>query len=220
MNVFDIIGPVMVGPSSSHTAGASRIGKVARMLLGEDVSEAKISLHGSFAMTAMGHGTDKAILGGLMGYDVDDARIRDSLDLAQKAGLTYAFEKVNLGNVHPNTARLDIIGKSGKKASVVGSSIGGGNIVITQVNDVEVSIGGNYYTLVITHTDLPGVISSVTNLLACFNINIAFMRVYRSEKRGSAIMVIEADEEISDEIAALIERIPRISRATIIKPVH
>ncbi len=220
MNTFDIIGPVMVGPSSSHTAGAARIGKVARMILGEDVCDARIILHGSFAKTALGHGTDRAILGGLMGYEVDDARIRDSLALAAEAGLTFSFENANLGSVHPNTTRLDITGKSGKKASVVGSSVGGGNILITQVNGVEVSIGGDYYTLVITHTDLPGVISSVTNILACFNINIAFMRVYRSEKRGSAIMVIEADEEISDEIAGLIEQIPRISRATIVKPVR
>lgn len=220
MNVFDIIGPIMVGPSSSHTAGAVRIGRVARMILGEDVKEAYIGLHGSFSKTAVGHGTDRAILGGLMGFDVDDARIRESLQIASQSGLKYKMENVNLKNVHPNTAKIEIIGISGKKAYIVGSSVGGGNIAITQVNGVDVSIGGDYYTLVIAHTDMPGVISSVTNLLACFNINIAFMRVYRSEKRGAAIMVIEADEEILEETASLIERLPRITRATLVRPVH
>lgn len=220
MNLFDVIGPIMVGPSSSHTAGAVRIGRVARMILGEPVKEASIFLHGSFAKTAVGHGTDKAILAGLMGFSVDDERIRDSINLAKEMQIQYHFENVTLKDVHPNTAKIHIIGVGGKIASVIGASIGGGSIVITNVNGVELSITGEYYTLVICHMDAPGVVSSVTNILACSNINIAFMRVYRSEKRGSAIMIIEADEEIAEETATLIRQIPRITAATIVRPVN
>lgn len=219
MNVFDIIGPVMVGPSSSHTAGAVRIGRIARMLLGEEPVAAVIKLHGSFAKTYKGHGTDKALIGGLMGFSVDDARLRVSMELADEAGFAYTFETGNLGPVHPNTAYIDVRGASGKTASIMGSSVGGGNIVITQVNGVDVEFTGQYYTLIICHNDAPGAVAAVTNVLAAVNINIAFMKVYRTLKGGKAMMVIETDQPIDDEVSVIIRRVPRVSSATIVKPI-
>lgn len=219
MNIFDIIGPVMVGPSSSHTAGAVRIGRMARMILGEDIREAHVRLHGSFAKTAVGHGTDRALVGGLLGYDVDDERIKDSLKLARDQGLTVVLEPADLGEVHPNTAKINMTGISGKKAEVTGASVGGGNIRIQGINGVTVSISGEYYTLVVSHRDLPGMAAHVTQILAGAGINIAFMRVYRSEKRGAAIMVIETDDAISEETAAQILNNPQVEGATVVRPV-
>lgn len=149
MNVFDIIGPVMVGPSSSHTAGAARIGKVARTILGEELKEAIIEMHGSFAKTYKGHGTDKALLAGLMGFEVDDDRIRNSLEIANQKGIKFIFNTAVMGNVHPNTARLNLTGESGRKVCVQGASIGGGNIVITEIDGIEVELTGNLHTLIV-----------------------------------------------------------------------
>lgn len=219
MNVFDIIGPVMVGPSSSHTAGAVRIGSIGRMLLGEEPAEAVIKFHGSFAKTYRGHGTDKAIVGGLMGFNVDDARLRESLELADKAGFEYTIQTENLGPVHPNTAYIEVKGVSGKKASLMGASIGGGNIVITQVNGVNVEFTGQYYTLIICHHDAPGMVASVTNVLAAVNINIAYMKVYRTLKGGQAMMVIETDQPIDDYVSVIIQRVPKVASATIVRPI-
>ena len=218
MNVFDIIGSVMVGPSSSHTAGAARIGRVARMILGEEPQEARIQLHGSFSKTMRGHGTDKALAGGLMGFDVDDMRLKDSLTLAEEQNFIISFETMDLGEVHPNTVCINVKGKSGKSVSITGSSVGGGNIVITQIGGIAVEFGGQYYTLIVKHADTPGVIASVTNTLASAHVNIAFMKVYRTVKGGTAIMIIEADQPIQEDIAELIKHIPKVSNATIIVP--
>lgn len=216
MNVFNIIGPIMVGPSSSHTAGAARIGLIARRLLNEDLVKAKITLYGSFAQTYRGHGTDKAILAGLMEMDTDDERIRDSLILAKQAGIDYEFEIGIIKDEHPNTVLISIEGISGKIVTVLGSSIGGGNIVISRVNSLDVEFTGQYNTLIISHQDSPGAIASVTNLLACNNINIASMKVYRSSRGGDAIMVIETDQEIKQELTAIIGHLPRIKNAAYI----
>lgn len=204
MDVFDIIGPIMVGPSSSHTAGAVRIARVARMLLDEDVKKAVIKFHGSFAATYKGHGTDKAIIGGLMGYTTDDMRIRDSLKLAEKAGIDFKIETVALGDVHPNTVIIEALGVSGKKVSIMGSSVGGGNIVIVKINGLDVEFSGQFCTLVIEHMDKPGTIAAVTGILGSNAINIAIMKVYRSYKGAKAIMVIETDQSVN---ASVIEEI-------------
>lgn len=200
MNAFDIIGPIMVGPSSSHTAGAVRIARVAGILLNEKVRKAVIRFHGSFATTYKGHGTDKAIIGGLMGFDTDDTRIRDSLSIAVSEGMEYSIETCELEGVHPNTVIIELEGISGRKASVMGSSIGGGNILIKKVNGLDVDFSGQFNTLLIEHLDRPGTISAVTGILGNNAINIAIMKVYRSSKGSRAIMVIETDQSVSDDV--------------------
>lgn len=202
MNAFDIIGPIMVGPSSSHTAGAVRIARVAGILLNEKVKKAVIKFHGSFATTYKGHGTDKAIIGGLMGFATDDERIRDSLALAAADNIEYSIETCELEDVHPNTVIIELEGISGRKASIMGSSIGGGNIVIKKVNDLDVDFSGQFCTLLIEHMDRPGTIAAVTGILGNNSINIAIMKVYRSQRGSRAIMVIETDQTVGEDVIA------------------
>ncbi|HHW30563.1 MAG TPA: L-serine ammonia-lyase, iron-sulfur-dependent, subunit beta [Clostridiaceae bacterium] len=218
MNVFDIIGPVMVGPSSSHTAGAVRIGNMARALLGEPPAKVNITLYGSFAHTYRGHGTDKALVAGLMEMTPDDLRIKSSLDIARSNGIVISFVTSESNDYHPNTVLIKAEGSSGKKISVLGSSIGGGNIVINRINGIDVQINGQYHTLVIPHRDAPGTIALVTNQLAINKINIAQMKVYRSDKGGKAVMVIETDQPVSEELASAISKLNGIYDVTVIKP--
>lgn len=218
MNIFDIIGPVMVGPSSSHTAGAARIGKITRNLLGETPMEAVIELHGSFARTYKGHGTDKALIGGLLGFDPDDVRIRESLELAHQEGLNYSFHQIDLKDAHPNTAKLKVRGYSGKNVSVIAASVGGGNIVVKDINGLEVEFAGKSHTLVIPHRDAPGVVAAVTGVLSSNNINIGEMKVYRKRRGGDAIMIIEVDHKIKREVAAKLNDIPYINQVTVLNP--
>lgn len=202
MDLFDIIGPIMIGPSSSHTAGAARIGFVAREILGEDVARAVISLHGSFADTYRGHGTDRALIAGLMGMGVDDSRVRDSLTIAREAGLQFEFRTVELDDVHPNTAIIRVTGKSGAQVSVQASSVGGGAIRVDRIDDMAVSFKVAQDTIVIRHRDVPGVIASVSSSIARHGVNIATMQVFRTCEGGDAIMAIEVDAPISDELKA------------------
>lgn len=218
MNVFDIIGPVMIGPSSSHTAGAARIAGVVYKLMGEPIVSCTITFHGSFADTYRGHGTDKAVIGGLLGMEVDDTRISDSLDIAVRQGLSYVFDTEDLGNVHPNTVLINANGFSGRKITLTGSSVGGGNIIITQINGVGMEFTGQYYTLVIEHTDVPGIVASVTGCLAEKRINIAYMRLYRSSKGGEAYMVIEADQTINAALILNIKQLRFVRNAVFIEP--
>lgn len=218
MNVFDIIGPVMIGPSSSHTAGAARLGRITRMLLGEQPKHAHIYLHGSFARTYRGHGTDRALIGGLLGFSPDDIRIRDSLELAKEAGLSYEFEPTDLGEVHPNTALLEVTGTSGKTLSLLGSSIGGGNVVIQRIQDMKVEFTGEYYTLLIPHQDAPGVVANVTSVLSTNRINIAQMKVYRTRRGGPAMLIIETDEHIESKLLPTLEKIPHVTSVAIVEP--
>ena len=190
MNVFDIIGPVMIGPSSSHTAGAVRLGRVAWKILGERAVQARIRLSGSFAQTWRGHGTDKALIAGIMGMHSDDERIRRSLTLAGEEGLAYSFTGEDIPGAHPNTARIHLKGENGAECVVQGASIGGGNILVTEINGMEVSFTGQYNTLMVLHHDKPGTIAAVTNFMAYSGTNIApFLRqagqpasFYRSER--------------------------------------
>jgi len=196
MNVFDIIGPVMVGPSSSHTAGAARIGRIAGKLFGAKIDTVLLQFFGSFADTYKGHGTDRAIVGGLLGFAPDDARIKNSLELAKEAGLRVEIEKVELRDSHPNTAVITMRNAaSGQSLSVAGSSIGGGNIVITRIGDLAVEIKGEYHTLAILHRDVSGMVAKVTSLLAQNGINLARMFLSRSRRGGEALMIIETDEK-------------------------
>ena len=196
MNLFDIVGPVMVGPSSSHTAGAVRIGQVSRHLLGESVKEAKILLHGSFLATGKGHGTNMALVAGLMGMKPDDNRIPDSLNIAKERGMQVTFGVSDLKEAHPNTAQLRLTGVTGRKLEVVGESIGGSRINIAKIDGIDTNFSGDYPTLVVHNIDQPGHVSEVTSMLAHKSVNIAAMQLYRSNRGGEAVMVVECDQEV------------------------
>lgn len=196
MTVFDILGPVMVGPSSSHTAGAVRIGFMARTLLGEEPTEAKIHLHGSFAESGQGHGTDRALVAGLLGMKPDDLRIPSAFEEAEKAGVKFSFDRVDLRDAHPNTAIIELMGKSGKTLELEAASVGGGRIQVSRLNGVDVSFTGEYNTLIIQNQDENGVVAAVTTILNQLRINVANMSLCRSKRGGSALMVIETDQHI------------------------
>lgn len=202
---FDIIGPIMVGPSSSHTAGAVRLGLVGRAVLGGQPTHALIELHGSFAQTGQGHGTDRAIVAGLLGLSTDDSQIRHSFALAQAAGLQFQFEETDLGDdAHPNSVRLTLTAGD-QKIQVTGASVGGGMVQITGVQGYPVNFGGEYETLLVIADDRPGTINAVTQWLLQKELNIAFFRVERQQRRGRAIMVIELDGKIPNDIVEAIE---------------
>lgn len=196
MNLFDILGPVMVGPSSSHTAGAVRIGYIARKLLQETPVKVEILLHGSFATTGVGHGTDRALIAGLLGMKPDDIRIPHSFEIAKEIGLIFSFGTVNLRDAHPNTAVLKLVGESGKQMEVQGVSIGGGRVLIQKLNGLEVNFSGERNTLVIQNLDTPGSVAKVTSILFWKSVNIATMQLCRDKRGGYAMMVLETDEEI------------------------
>lgn len=193
VSLLDIIGPVMVGPSSSHTAGACRLGLIARALVGGTPDRAKVELHGSFARTGVGHGTDRAIAGGLLGYQPDDERLRDSLTAAEAAGMEVTFENTTLrGESHPNTTRITVA-KGDRQAVLVGSSLGAGRIMVTGIDGFPVEITGNYTTLVLVAKDVPGIVAQVATALADEAVNLATMRVSRRRKGGDAIHIYELD---------------------------
>ena len=214
MNLFDIIGPVMVGPSSSHTAGAVRIGNVARKLVGADIKIAKIYFHGSFQLTGKGHGTDKALLAGLMGMPVDDSRIPRSFAEASRRDIAYAFFPIDLGDVHPNSVKLVLDGVNGRHREIVACSIGGGRIEITEIDGLAVRFGGDYPTLVIRNEDTPGQVQQVTTFLAEENINIGAMQLYRASRGADAVMVIECDKEVPLDVVEALEGLRGIIRVT------
>ena len=199
VSLLDIIGPVMVGPSSSHTAGACRIGLFAREMAGGQPETALVELHGSFARTGTGHGTDRAIAGGLLGFHPDDERLRQSLELAEQAGVQLTFENTKLrGEHHPNTARLTLV-RDGRKAVVVGASLGAGRIQITEIDGYGVEVTGAFPALVFVAKDTPGIVASVTGALARQGDNIATLKVSRAKKGGDAIHIYELDRPASEE---------------------
>ena len=179
INIFDMMGPVMVGPSSSHTAGAARIGNMGRTLLGEEVARADIGLYGSFAETGYGHGTDRALLAGLLGMKPDDLRIPNAYEEANRAGMAYSFRTVELRDAHPNTALLELTGKSGKKLTLQASSIGGGAIVVNKIDGIDVNFTGDFNTLIVRNQDESGSVAAITSILSQVHINVANMSVNR-----------------------------------------
>lgn len=217
--VFDIIGPIMIGPSSSHTAGAVRIGLMARKILGEEAIKAEICFHGSFAQTYRGHGTDRAIIAGILGFSADDERIKSALDIAYAQGLCYVFNTVELDGAHPNTAVICLTGRSGRRSRIVGSSVGGGNILISNIDGYEVELAGKYHTLISVHRDKPGVITKVTSILAEYGINVAFMRVSRKIRGEEALMMIEADDALPDEAVRQAASVAGVEHCFAILPV-
>lgn len=216
MDIFDIIGPIMIGPSSSHTAGAARIGRAAANLLGDTPLKAKITLSGSFLRTHKGHGTDRAIIAGLMDMPVDDLRIRDSLEIARQRGLQYEFVLEDIPDAHPNTALIELTGKNGNHVSMRAASVGGGNIRVEMLNGLTVSFTGAMDTLVISHTDAPGVIANVSSLIAALNVNIATMQVFRRNAGGDAVMVIETDHAPDQESVRMIRRLRGIKTCNLL----
>src|SRR5687767_5352668 len=184
VSLLDIIGPVMVGPSSSHTAGACRIGLLSRSLVGGTPQRARLELHGSFARTGEGHGTDKALVGGLLGFRPDDERLREALEIAEREGLDYTFEKTTLGDdIHPNTVRIRVE-RGAKHATLVGSSLGAGRVLVTEIDGFPVDITGNYYTIVLVAADIKGSVARITKILADHDVNIATLKLTRKERGG------------------------------------
>jgi L-serine dehydratase len=207
VSLLDIIGPVMVGPSSSHTAGACRIGLLARCLVNGTPERALIELHGSFARTGEGHGTDKAIVGGLLGFRPDDERLRSALDIMEHEGLDYRFEKTTIANdAHPNTVRLTLE-RGSAKAVVVGSSLGAGRIKLTEIDGYPVDVSGSLPTVLVVAEDRPGSVARIAGILAEEGVNLATMRVTRKHRGGDAFMVIECDEPPSVRASELIARL-------------
>ena len=219
VSVFDILGPVMIGPSSSHTAGAARLGKVARAVADGEICEVTFYLHGSFAKTYKGHGTDRALVAGILGMEPDDKRLRDALNIAKEENVSISFIEMDLGEVHPNTVKFVIRTRDNRKTEVTGSSIGGGMIEISEVNDNKVEFTGNYPTLILTHKDVPGIVSKVTGILYDGDINIAFMKVFRSKRGYMATMIFEVDHEIDKTTLECIKNIDSVEKVILIHAV-
>lgn len=209
-SVFDIIGPVMIGPSSSHTAGAVRIGKVVHSIFGQIPDEVTFHLYNSFAKTYQGHGTDKALVAGIMGFDTDNPDIKNSLEIAHQKGIKIYWDILKDSNApHPNTVKIKVK-KGDKSMSITGISIGGGNIQVTELNGFSVSLSMNTPTLIIVHQDIPGMIAKVTDILSANDINIAQMNVTRESAGEKAIMIIEIDSRNCQDAVNQIERIPNL----------
>lgn len=214
MNIFDILGPIMVGPSSSHTAGAVKIGKVARMLLGKEPKHAWITLHGSFAATGSGHGTDKALIAGLLGMNPDDMRIPDSEVIAKRQGLEFCFNTKHIRDAHPNTAVIQLDDGTGGKVNLKASSIGGGRIRINGIDGIPVDFSAESPTLIVNNEDRPGHVATVTSILAEADINIATLTLNRGKRGGEAIFVTETDLDIPFPVVEKIRKIPGILKVT------
>lgn len=212
-SVFDIIGPVMIGPSSSHTAGAARIGLVARQLLEQEPTWVSFHLYGSFASTYKGHGTDVALVGGVLGFDTFDERITEAFDHAKKSGLRYSFHEEEAQVDHPNTVRIRI-GYDQDQIELVGISIGGGKVEIKELNGFKLKLSGNHPAILVVHHDRYGTIAAVATKLAEKKMNIGHMEVSRKEEGKEALMVIEMDENVDEEIMRSLETLEHVTKVT------
>ena len=214
MNIFDILGPVMVGPSSSHTAGAVRIGLITKKLLGSVPVKADITLSGSFAATGVGHGTDRALVAGLLGMDTDNIRIPESFEIAREQDMEFTFSKRNIRDAHPNTALLKVVAANGRTIEVQASSLGGGRIMINKLDGIQINVTGERPALIVHNIDQPGHVAEVTSLMAHKSINIATMNVYRDKRGGYAVMVLETDQNIPDSALEWLKRVEGIIKVT------
>ena len=217
MHLFDIIGPIMIGPSSSHTAGAARIGLVARSLLEKQPVRARIGFFGSFADTYRGHGTDRAIIAGLLGMAVDDERLRNSPEYAAAAGLQVEFYQADLRDAHPNTVVLDLEDADGHALHVQASSVGGGAIRVDDLDGLKVSFSMTQDTLVLEQRDTPGIVARVSGLIAGSSVNIATMQLFRDHLGGRAVMVLETDSQPDPETIEKIRAVRGVQRVTLLK---
>ncbi|MDF2677344.1 MAG: sdhB [Bacillota bacterium] len=216
-SIFNVLGPIMIGPSSSHTAGAARLAKIASYIAGDTIVSVKFYLHGSFQHTYKGHGTDRALLAGIMGFEADDERLRNSFALADDQKIDYEFIPMDLGPVHPNTVKFELINSIGNKTIVMGSSLGGGAVNITNINGYDVNISGDYNTIILNYPDVKGVISQVSGILANYEINIATMDVSRKSIGKEATMIIEIDGVVNDEAIEEIKKIDLINSVIVVK---
>lgn len=215
-SVFDIVGPRMTGPSSSHTAGAAKIALIARRIINRPVKEVRFTLYGSFAETGRGHGTDKALIGGILGFEPDDPRIREAYKYAKSRGVLVNIIMSDEPTRHPNTVKIEACDENDQWTEVKGESIGGGNILITEIDHLEVELSGEYPTLIIRHHDEPGVIAEVSHVLAQMRLNIAFMKVFRHGKGEDAYMCIETDTEVNEGMQAILLQLCKCIRQLIV----
>ena len=214
MRLFDVLGPVMIGPSSSHTAGAAKIGYTAQKLLGDIPVDADIGLYGSFATTGRGHGTDRALVAGLLGLRPDDPRLPDSFGLAREQGMKFSIHPVELRSAHPNTAVRRLTSRTGRVLSMKAATVGGGRIRVTEIDGVPADFGGDSNTLIIHNEDTPGCIAEVTTSLALRRINIASMQVFRAGTGSYAVMVLECDSHIPHALVQQLALMPGILKVT------
>ena len=214
MNIFDIMGPIMVGPSSSHTAGAARMGRVARHLLGTQPVKADIQLHGSFAATGSGHGTDRAIVAGLLDMPPHHPDIPRSFHLARQAGMEVTIRPVDLPGAHPNTAVIRLTDREGKTLTVTAASLGGGRIRVNAIDGMEASFTGELPTLIVRNQDRPGIVSQVSQVLSRHQANIATMQLYRDRRGGLAVMVLECDDHLPAPLMAELSALDGVERCT------
>ena len=220
IGTFDILGPNMIGPSSSHTAGALRIAFVAGRMVERAVS-VKFVLYGSFARTYHGHGTDRALVGGILGYHPDDERIRDSFEHAKEAGLAFSFEEnFTDKEIYPNTVDIYVTDKDGSVVSLRGKSIGGGNAVITRLNGVDVELTGNYCTLVVEHVDKKGTLAFVTTVLSAYDLNIGSLRLYRESKGKRAYAIIEVDTNVSNQVVSALKGVESVTNVLVMPAIQ
>ena len=215
IGLFDILGPITIGPSSSHTAGAVRIGLVCRMLLDDDIKHARITFYGSFADTYHGHGTDKAVVGGLLGFFTDNEKIRESLRLAEFRGLSYEIFTAEDPRVHPNTVMIEARTKD-KSVRIQGASVGGGAIRITEINGMAVQITFNEDTLILFHRDSPGVLASIAHILSSNGYNIGNLRLSRTRREGDVITVVETDVPVDQTTVSQLWSVESVSEAVVI----
>ena len=211
ISVFDVLGPNMIGPSSSHTAGAAVIAGLARKLISPPLKRVDFTLYGSFCKTYQGHGTDRALLGGMLGFATDDVRIRDSFRIAGQQGLSFTFiPNETETDLHPNTVDIRMENAAGQVMTVRGVSLGGGKVKIVRINSVEVDFTGEYSALIVVHQDTPGVVAHVTSVLSQHQVNIAFMRLFRESRGQTAYSIIESDGILSGSIPGQLRDNPHI----------
>lgn len=213
-SIFDILGPVMVGPSSSHTAGAARIGLIARQLFGRQPQRAQVYLHGSFAATGKGHGTDKALIAGLLGMKPDDMRIPESFEIAKELGMEFQIAEKDIREAHPNTAQIIMEAEGIKPMKIQAYSIGGGRIRVSKLDGIDVHFSGESNTLIVRNVDQPGRITEVAAALSNCDVNIATMQVFRDKRGGFAVMVVETDQVVSKEAIENLEKKEGIIKVT------
>ena len=219
ISVFDVLGPNMIGPSSSHTAGACAIAYLAQKMKSGVLQEVEFTLYGSFAKTCRGHGTDRALLGGIMGFATDDVRIRDSFEIAEERGITFRFipdEKET--DIHPNTVDIRMVNDSGAVMTVRGESLGGGKVKIVRINQVQVDFTGEYNAVIIIQKDRPGVAAHITRILSDRNVNIAFMRLFRQSRGEKAYTIVESDNRLPEDITEKLLENPNVQDVMLIQP--
>ncbi len=219
-SVFDILGPIMIGPSSSHTAGACRLGGMARQMLQNEPKQATIYLHDSFQKTRFGHGTELAILGGVLGLEPENHDLKNAKKLADHRNLSFTFQALELPGEHPNSCQVNLKDKDGHSISITGSSIGGGRIIISKVDDFQVNLSGQFHALITKHTDRPGIVYRVTKAISSKDINIAYMQVSRTRKGKLASLIVETDQAIPTDIKEQLREDPDIEQIRVIMPIQ